>query len=144
MSQEKKQVATIKLKVIPGSAVPGGAIAAPLGQKGVPAKMFCEKFNELTKHLKGVMVEAVSVKVLCYNDKSFDITYSTASTVSGLIKKLLNLKEIKSKTGRLTVTRLQVEEIAKKKQVDLCVKSFENAVKTIEGTLRSMAINIED
>ena len=51
MSQEKKQVATIKLKVIPGSAVPGGAISAPLGQKGVPAKIFCEKFNDITKPL---------------------------------------------------------------------------------------------
>lgn len=145
MSQENKQVATIKLKVVLGSATPGGNIASSLGQKGVSAKMFCENFNELTKHLKGKITQPVHVKVHVFADKSIKITYNNTLNVSDLIKEALGVKTLKAPTsGRLTIKRNKVEEIAKKKQEDLCVVSLEKAVKTIEGTLRSMAINIED
>ena len=144
MSQDNKQVATIKLKVILGSAVPGANIASPLGQKGVSAKMFCENFNELTKHLKGKVAQPVHVKVHAFADKSIKITYGNNLNVSDLVKEALGVKTLKSTTGRLTISRNKVEEIAKKKHPDLCVTSFEKAVKTIEGSLRSMAINIQE
>ncbi len=145
MSQENKQVATIKLKIILGSATPGANIASPLGQKGVSAKMFCDNFNELTKHLKGKVTQPVHVKVHVFADKSIKITYGNVLNVSDLVKEALGVKTLKSPaTGRLTIKRQKVEEIAKRKQEDLCVVSLEKAIKTIEGTLRSMAINIED
>lgn len=145
MSQASKQVATIKLKVIPGSAVPGGAIAAPLGQKGVSAKNFVENFNEITKNQKGSVLQPVGVKIKVFEDKSIQIIANKALSVSDLVKETLKIPSIKSTTGtRLIMKRHQVEEIAKKKQADLCVKSLDKAISIITGTLRSMAINIED
>jgi large subunit ribosomal protein L11 len=146
MSQDNKQVATIRVKVIPGGATPGGAIAAPFGQKGVSVKMFVDNFNELTKDRKGTITKPVAVKVKVFSDKSIEIIPSFALSVSDLVKEALNIKSIKSTTAgvRLTIKRQKVEEIAKLKQADLCVKTFEKAVKSIEGSIRSMAINIED
>jgi large subunit ribosomal protein L11 len=145
MSQENKQVATIKLKVVLGSATLGGNISSSLGQKGVSAKMFCDNFNELTKHLKGKVTAPVLVKVRVFADKSIQISYGNTLNTTDLVKEALGLKTLKTPTtGRLTIKRSKVEEIAKKKQEDLCVVSLEKAIKTIEGTLRSMAINIED
>lgn len=144
MSQDNKQVATIKLKIIPGSATPGGNVASSLGQKGVSAKVFCDNFNELTKHLKGKITQPVNVKVNVFSDKSIKITYNKVVTVSDLVKEALNVKILKANDGRFTLKRSKVEEIAKKKQEDLCAYSFDKVLKTVEGTLRSMRINIED
>jgi large subunit ribosomal protein L11 len=144
MSQDNKQVATIKLKLILGSATPGGNIASPLGQKGVSAKMFCDNFNETTKHLKGSNTQPVNVKVLVFADKSIKIIYNKALTISDLVKEALGVKVLKNTEERFSLKRNKVEEIAKKKQEDLCAYSFEKVLKTVEGTLRSMRVNIED
>lgn len=152
MNQDNKQVATIKLRIPLGSATPGGATAASLAQKGILGKMFYDRFNEQTKNLKDPSNKPVAVKVHCFEDKSFEITHHSTESTSAIVKGFLEAdlqvikgkKRLKSKSGgRLTIKRAQVEEIAKLKQKDLCVKSFENAIKTVEGTLRSMAINIE-
>jgi ribosomal protein L11 len=144
MSQDIKQVATIKLKIIPGSATPGGNVASSLGQKGVSAKTFCDNFNQLTSHLKGKITQAVNVKVHVFSDKSIKITYSIAPTIADLVKEALNVKVLKAGDNRFTIKRSKVEEIANKKKEDLCAYSPEKRLKTVEGTLRSMRVYIED
>lgn len=144
MSQEKKKiVATIKLKLIPGSAkLP--EVAAALGQKGIPGKTFVDRFNTETSHIKAVPNVKYHVKVISYDDKSFEIICHNQPPVSELVKKATGWDLIKSKDGtRLTIKREKVIEIAKLKMADLCVRTEESAIRVVEGSLRSMALNIE-
>jgi large subunit ribosomal protein L11 len=139
----KKIAAYIKLQVKAGEANPSPPIGPALGQRGVNIMEFCKAFNAKTQDVeKGLPLPVV---ITVYSDKSFTfITKTPPATV--LLKKATGLKSGSStpntkKVG--TVTRAQLEEIAKTKMEDLNAANLEAAVKTIAGSARSMGLNVE-
>ena len=139
----KKIAAYIKLQVKAGEANPSPPIGPALGQRGVNIMEFCKAFNAKTQDVeKGLPLPVV---ITVYSDRSFTfITKTPPATV--LIKKATGLKSGSSnpntkKVG--TITREQLEEIAKIKMEDLNAANLEAAVKTIAGSARSMGLNVE-
>jgi large subunit ribosomal protein L11 len=139
----KKITAYIKLQVKAGEANPSPPIGPALGQRGVNIMEFCKAFNAKTQDVeKGLPLPVV---ITVYSDRSFTfITKTPPATV--LLKKATGLKSGSSnpntkKVG--TVTREQLEDIAKIKMEDLNAANLEAAVKTIAGSARSMGLNVE-
>jgi len=137
----KEVVAQIKLYVPAGQANPAPPVGPALGQHGVNIMAFCKAFNEQTKGREGLILPAV---ISVYKDKSFDfILKSPPSSV--LIKKAANLAKASGTAGKeviAQITRKQVEEITKTKMEDLNTSNFDQAMKTVEGTARSMGIEV--
>ena len=137
----KEVVAQIKLYVPAGQANPAPPVGPALGQHGVNIMGFCKAFNEQTKGREGLTLPAV---ITVYKDKSFDfIIKSPPSSV--LIKKAANLAKASGTAGKekiATLTKKQVEEIAKAKLEDLNTGDLKQAMKVVEGTARSMGIAI--
>ncbi|MCB1603772.1 MAG: 50S ribosomal protein L11 [Gammaproteobacteria bacterium] len=139
----KKVMAYIKLQVAAGKANPSPPVGPALGQHGVNIMEFCKAFNAQTANLEPGLPTPVVITV--YNDRSFSFVTKTPPA-SVLIKKALGLKSGSSKpnTDKVgTITREQLEEIAKAKEPDLTAGSLDAAVNTIAGTARSMGINVE-
>lgn len=137
----KEVVASIKLYVPAGQANPAPPVGPALGQHGVNIMAFCKSFNEKTKGREGLILPAV---ITVYKDKSFDFVLKTPPS-SVLIKKAANLAKASGTAGKekiATITKRQVEEIAKVKLEDLNTTNFAKAVKIIEGTARSMGIEV--
>ena len=139
----KEITAYIKLQVKPGAANPSPPIGPALGQHGVNIMEFCKAFNEKT----GSMDKALPVPVVItvYSDRSFTFILKTPPA-SSLIKKTLGLNSgsaIPNKDKVGTLTRQQLEEIAKIKMPDLTASDLEAAIRTIAGTARSMGVNTE-
>lgn len=139
----KKIDSYIKLQVKAGEANPSPPIGPALGQRGVNIMEFCKAFNARTQEVeKGLPLPVV---ITVYSDKSFTfITKTPPATV--LLKKAVGLKSGSSKpnTNKVgTVTRAQLEEIAKAKMEDLNAANLEAAVKIIAGSARSMGLNVE-
>lgn len=139
----KKITAYIKLQVKAGEANPSPPVGPALGQHGVNIMEFCKAFNAQTQDVEKDL--PVPVVITVYNDKSF--TFVTKTTPAAiLLKKAAGLK---SGSGRPntekvgTVTRAQLEEIAKTKDADLTAADMDAAVRTIAGTARSMGLNVE-
>ena len=139
----KKIAAYIKLQVKAQEANPSPPIGPALGQRGVNIMEFCKAFNAKTQDVeKGLPLPVV---ITVYSDKSFTfITKTPPATV--LLKKAVGLKSGSSnpntkKVG--TVTRAQLEEIAKTKMEDLTAADLDAAVRTIAGSARSMGLNVE-
>jgi large subunit ribosomal protein L11 len=139
----KKIDAYIKLQVPAQSANPSPPVGPALGQHGVNIMEFCKAFNAQTQDVEKDL--PVPVVITVYNDKSF--TFVTKTTPAAiLLKKAAGLK---SGSGRPntekvgTVTRAQLEEIAKTKDADLTAADIDAAVRTIAGTARSMGLNVE-
>ncbi|MFZ2449838.1 MAG: 50S ribosomal protein L11 [Methylobacter sp.] len=139
----KKITAYIKLQVKAGEANPSPPIGPALGQRGVNIMEFCKAFNAKTQDVeKGLPLPVV---ITVYSDRSFTFITKTPPA-SILLKKATGLKSGSSnpntkKVG--TVTREQLEEIAKIKMEDLNAANLEAAVKTIAGSARSMGLNVE-
>jgi large subunit ribosomal protein L11 len=137
----KKIVTQIKLQVPAGQANPAPPIGPALGQHGVNIMEFCKKFNEQTKDKAGTILPVV---LSVYEDKSF--TFITKSPpVASLIKKAAGLAKAsgepnKNKIGK--ITRKDVEEIAKVKMKDLNATKIESAMRMVEGSARSMGVEI--
>ena len=137
----KKITGYIKLQIPAGKANPSPPIGPALGQHGVNIMEFCKAFNAKTQGDEGTITPVV---ITVYADRSFTfITKTPPAPV--LIKKALGLASgssvpNKTKVGKLT--KAQVEEIAKKKMPDLNAASLEAAMRTIEGTARSMGVDI--
>ncbi|MCA9401412.1 MAG: 50S ribosomal protein L11 [Candidatus Omnitrophica bacterium] len=137
----KEAVAKIKLYVPAGQANPAPPVGPALGQHGVNIMGFCKAFNEKTKGREGLILPAV---ITVYKDKSFDFIIKTPPS-SVLIKKAANLAKASGLTGKETIGRItkqQVHEIAKTKMEDLNTTDFDQAVRTIKGTARSMGIEV--
>jgi large subunit ribosomal protein L11 len=140
MAKEIK--AKIKLQAPGGQATPAPPIGPALGQHGVNIGQFVAQFNDRTKHHNGM---TVPVEITVYADRTFDfIVKSPPAPV--LLKQAAGLAKgsavpNKEKVGK--VTKAQVEEIAKTKMADLNAFSIEQAAKLIEGTARSMGIEVE-
>lgn len=137
----KKITGYIKLQIPAGKANPSPPVGPALGQHGVNIMEFCKAFNAKTQADEGTITPVV---ITVYADRSFTFITKTPPA-SVLIKKALGLEKgssvpNKNKVGKLT--KDQVAEIAKKKMPDLNAASLDAAVKTIEGTARSMGIEI--
>ena len=139
----KKIDAYIKLQVKAQSANPSPPVGPALGQHGVNIMEFCKAFNAQTQDVEKDL--PVPVVITVYNDKSF--TFVTKTTPAAiLLKKAAGRK---SGSGRPntekvgTVTRAQLEEIAKTKDADLTAADMDAAVRTFAGTARSMGLNVE-
>lgn len=139
----KKVQAYIKLQVKAQEANPSPPVGPALGQHGVNIMEFCKAFNAQTQSVeKGLPVPVV---ITVYSDRSFTFIMKTPPA-SILLKKAAG---IQSGSGRPntekvgTVTRDQLEEIAKAKEPDLTAASLDAAVRTIAGSARSMGLNVE-
>ena len=139
----KKISAYIKLQVKAGEANPSPPVGPALGQHGVNIMEFCKAFNAKTQNMEKGLPTPVVITV--YSDRSFTFITKTPPA-SILLKKAVGIKSgssvpNKNKVG--TVTREQLEEIAKTKMEDLNASSLEAAVKIIAGSARSMGLNVE-
>lgn len=137
----KKITGYIKLQIPAGKANPSPPIGPALGQHGVNIMEFCKAFNAKTQAEEGTITPVV---ITVFADRSFSFITKTPP-VPVLIKKAINLDKgssvpNKNKVGKLT--KAQVEEIAKKKMPDLNAASVEAAMRTVEGTARSMGVDI--
>ncbi|WP_438765975.1 50S ribosomal protein L11 [Kushneria sp. TE3] len=139
----KKVQAYIKLQVAAGKANPSPPVGPALGQHGVNIMEFCKAFNAETQDMEVGLPTPVVITV--YSDRSFTfITKTPPAPV--LLKKAAGIKSgsgepNKNKVG--TVTREQIEEIARTKEPDLTAADLEAALRTIAGTARSMGLNVE-
>ena len=137
----KEVIAQIKLYVPAGQANPAPPVGPALGQHGVNIMGFCKSFNEKTKGREGLILPAV---ITVYKDKSFTFIVKTPPS-SVLIKKAANLAKASGTAGKekiAQITRQQVEEIAKTKMEDLNTGELDQAIRIIEGTARSMGIEV--
>ena len=137
----KKITGYIKLQIPAGKANPSPPIGPALGQHGVNIMEFCKAFNAKTQADEGTITPVV---ITVYADRSFSFITKTPPAAV-LIKKAIGLASgsavpNKTKVGKLT--KDQVREIALKKMPDLNAASVEAAMKTIEGTARSMGVDI--
>jgi len=134
--------AQIKLHVPAAQANPAPPVGPALGQHGVNIMQFCKQFNEQTKGRDGLILPVV---ISVFEDRTFTfIIKSPPSSI--LLKRAANLAKASGTSGKETigkVTKKQVEEIAKLKLSDLNTNNLEQAIKSIEGTARSMGIAIE-
>jgi large subunit ribosomal protein L11 len=137
----KKVTGYIKLQIPAGQATPAPPVGPALGQHGVNIMEFCKTFNARTAKDQGLIIPVV---ITVFSDRSF--TFVTKTPPASIL--LLRAAGIpkgsgvpnKNKIGK--VTKKQVEEIARTKMPDLNAASLEAAIKTVEGTARSMGIEV--
>jgi len=139
----KKVQAYIKLQVKAGQANPSPPVGPALGQHGVNIMEFCKAFNAQTQSMEPGL--PIPVVITVYSDRSFTFVTKTPPA-SVLLKKAAGIEKGSSrpnsdKVG--TVTREQLEEIARTKMPDLTAADMEAAVRTIAGSARSMGLNVE-
>lgn len=137
----KKVTGIIKLQVAAGQANPAPPVGPALGQQGLNIMQFCNQFNEATKDQTGLILPVV---ITVYHDKSFTFITKTPPAAV-LLKKAANLAKGSPEPNREkagAVTMDQVKEIAELKMPDLNAASLEAAIKIIEGTARSMGIEV--
>jgi large subunit ribosomal protein L11 len=138
----KKVTGIIKLQIPAGQANPAPPVGPALGQQGVNIMEFCKAFNAATQSQAGLVVPVI---ITVYQDKSF--TFITKSPPAAtLLKKAVGIAKgsatpNRDKVGK--VTRQQLNEIAKAKEKDLNARDLDHAVRMIEGTARSMGIEVE-
>lgn len=139
----KRIIAKIKLQVPGGQANPAPPVGPALGQHGVNIMAFCQQFNEASKDRMGLILPVI---ITVYHDKTFSFITKTPPAAV-LLKKAANIAKGSAEPNRdkvATVTRAQVEEIARLKMPDLNAASLEAAINTVAGTARSMGITVTD
>ncbi len=138
----KKVAAYIKLQVKAGQANPSPPVGPALGQHGVNIMEFCKAFNAKTQGLEPGLPTPVVITV--YSDRSFTFITKTPPAAVLLMKAVgIPKGSGEPNTKKVgTVTREQLEEIAKVKQPDITAASMEAAVRTIAGSARSMGLNV--
>lgn len=138
----KEAVAKIKLQIPGGQATPAPPVGPALGQKGVNIGQFVTQFNEKTKDAQGM---TLPVEISVFKDKSFTFIIKSPPAAV-LLKKAAGIAKGSSEPNREkvgSVTKAQVEEIAKTKLQDLNVNKLDMAARIIEGTAQSMGIKVE-
>jgi large subunit ribosomal protein L11 len=138
----KKIIKQLKLQIAGGQAVPGQQLGPALGQAGVNIGEFVTKFNDATKERRG---EIVPVVLTVFEDRTYEMTYKTSPASNMLLKAIGQEKGSGKNTATKigTVSKSQVREIAEKKMEDLNAASVEAAMRIIEGTARSMGIEVK-
>ena len=138
----KKEVAKVKLQIPAGAANPSPPVGPALGQHGLNIMGFCKDFNARTQDQKGMIIPVI---ITVYADRSFSFITKTPPAPVLLLKAAKIEKGSgepnRNKVG--SVTKDQVEEIARLKMPDLNAASFDAAVKSIMGTARSMGIEVK-
>jgi large subunit ribosomal protein L11 len=132
----KKVIGEVKLQIPAGQANPSPPVGPALGQRGVNIMEFCKAFNAATQSQQGMTV---------YADRSFTFVTKTPPA-SVLLKKAAGLEKGSSEPGKTTVgkvTRAQVRQIAEIKFKDLTAKDLAAAEKSVEGTARSLGLEVE-
>jgi large subunit ribosomal protein L11 len=137
----KKIVAIVKLQIPAGKATPAPPVGPALGQHGVNIMEFCKTYNEKTARQAGTIVP---VEITIYADRTFTFVTKTPPA-SVLLKKAAGIETAsgepnKKKVGK--VSRQQIREIAETKMPDLNARDIEAAMRMIEGTARSMGIEV--
>ncbi len=138
----KKVKAIIKLQIEAGKATPAPPVGPALGQHGVNIMAFCKEYNEQTSSQAGSIVP---VEITVYEDRSF-IFITKTPPASDLLKRALSIEKGSGTAGQQKVGALpreKVYEIARIKMKDLNVVDLEGAARIIEGTARSMGIDVE-
>ncbi|MCX6795642.1 MAG: 50S ribosomal protein L11 [Candidatus Falkowbacteria bacterium] len=139
----KKIKTKIKLQITGGQANPAPPVGPALGQHGLNIAEFCQKFNDQTRATR--MGDVVPVEITVYEDRTYDFILKTAPA-SELIKKAAGIKKgsAKPKSDKVgSITKDQLEEIAKTKMSDLNANSVEGAMNIIAGTARNMGVEIK-
>jgi large subunit ribosomal protein L11 len=138
----KQLVGQAKFQVPGGAATPAPPVGTSLGKFGVNLGQFVSQFNERTREYNGIPIPVV---VSVYSDRSFEFK-TKSPPASALLKIAAGLKSASKEPGKVKagkVTGAQVEEICKKKMADLNARDIEHARRMIEGTARSMGIEVE-
>ena len=138
----KELVTMVKIQIAAGKATPAPPIGTALGPHGINLQNFCMQFNAATKDLGDTIIPAV---ISVFDDRSFTFILKSPPAAV-LIKKAIGIEKgsatpHKDKVG--TITRAQLEEIAKIKMADLNAKDMDAAVKIIGGAARSMGVKVE-
>ncbi len=137
----KKITAVVKLQVPAGKANPSPPVGPALGQHGVNIMEFCKAFNAQTESHEGLIIPVV---ITVYSDRSFSFVTKTPPAAV-LLKQAAGIAKASNEPNRIKVgkvTKKQVEEIARTKMPDLNALDLDSAVKIIEGTARSMGIEV--
>ena len=137
----KKITGYIKLQVSAGKANPAPPIGTALGPQGVNIMEFCKQFNAKTANLGDIKIPVV---ITVYADRSFPFITKTPPAAD-LLKKAARIEKGSGKPNREKIgqiTRSQIEEIARLKLPDLNTSSVESAIRTIEGTAKSLGLEI--
>ncbi|MFK7902919.1 MAG: 50S ribosomal protein L11 [Nitratireductor sp.] len=139
----KKIDGYLKLQVPAGNASPSPPIGPALGQRGLNIMEFCKAFNAKTQEMeKGAPIPVI---ITIFADKSFTFTMKKAP-MSYYIKKAANLKSGSKEPGKVVAGKLsskQVREIAEAKMADLNADTIEAAMRMVEGTARSMGMEVQ-
>ena len=138
----KKITGYIKLQIPAGAATPAPPVGPALGQHGVNIMEFCKTFNARTQGQQGLIIPVV---ITVFSDRSFTFITKTPPAAILLLRAagIQKGSGVPNKTKVGKVTKKQVEEIARTKMPDLNAASVEAAIKTVEGTARSMGLEVE-
>jgi len=138
----KKIKAIVKIQIPAGKATPAPPVGQVLAPHGINLSDFCQKFNDATKNSQGFIIP---VEITIFEDRTFNFILKQPPAAE-LLKKAAGIEKgsgtpNKAKVGK--ITKVQLKEIAEKKMPDLNTDNFEQAMKIIEGTARSLGIEIE-
>jgi large subunit ribosomal protein L11 len=141
MAKVKQLVGQAKFQVPGGKATPAPPVGTSLGKFGINLKQFVDQFNDRTREYNGTPIPVI---VSVYSDRTFEFV-TKSPPASAMLKQAAGIasgsgEPNKKKVG--TVTRAQVEEICKKKKEDLNASDLDHARRMIEGTARSMGIDV--
>lgn len=139
----KKVVAIVRLHVPAATANPSPPVGPALGQHGVNIMEFCKAFNAATQSQPGMIIPVI---VTVYADRSFTFITKTPPA-SVLLKKAAGIEKGSAEPGKVSVgkvTRAQIREVAQAKLSDLNARDLEIAERTVEGTARSLGLEIEE
>ncbi|MDG2186083.1 MAG: 50S ribosomal protein L11 [Mariniblastus sp.] len=139
----KQLVGQAKFQVPGGQATPAPPVGTSLGKFGINLGQFVQQFNDRTKEFNGTPIPVI---VSVYNDRTFDFVTKSPPAAS-LLKLAAGIAKgsgVPNRDKVATVTRKQVEEICEKKMADLNARDLDHACRMIEGTARSMGIEVAD
>ena len=139
--RRKKVQAVVKLQIKAGQATPAPPVGTALGQHGVNIMEFCRQYNEATQAQMG---QVIPVELTIYEDRSFSFV-TKQPPAAELLKQAAGVEKGSGEPNRTKVARVtadQVRQIAERKMADLNATDLEGAMKIIEGTARSMGIEV--
>lgn len=133
----------VKIQIPGGRATPAPPVGTALGPHGINLQEFVTRFNDMTKEMMG---DVIPVEVTIFEDRTIQLTLKTPPAAE-LLKKAAKIEKGSgtpntAKVG--TVSKQQVREIAERKMVDLSARDIDAAMKIVEGTARSMGLNVKD
>lgn len=138
----KKITKVLKLQIPGGKAVPGQQLGPVLGGAGINIGEFVKRFNDETKNRVGEVVPTV---VNVFEDRTYELIYKTEPATNLILKAIGKEKGSgKPNTSKIgTITKKQIQEIAEKKMIDLNAMDIDAAMKIIEGSARSMGVEVK-